>query len=330
MAHSLPIRILGTGSYAPAQVRDNQYFIDYLDTSEEWILARTGIRERRYAAEGEYTSTLAARAAEQPLEDSQLTIGDIDVIICATATGDHQFPATATHVQAALGGREMPAFDVNGACAGFIHAATVAGGLLSSGVYNRALIIGAELLSRFSDPEDRTTVVLFGDAAGAAVLGRSDDPDHGILYCDLGCDGKTTHLIDLPAGGSRLPASEMTVAERLHFLHMRGKEVYKFAVNKMQAIIDHALAETGLTADDLQLVIPHQSNLRIIESVRKKLGLPREKMVVNIDRYGKTSAASVPMGLDEARRDGTVGEGDLVLMVAIGAGITWGTMIVRL
>jgi len=192
------------------------------------------------------------------------------------------------------------------------------------------LVIGAELLSRFAKTEDRRTVVLFGDAAGAAVFSASDDPDHGILYCDLGCDGTKADYILVPAGGTRLPTSEMTVAERLHFLHMKGKEVYKFAVKKMQELIDHALAETGLAPDDLKLVIPHQSNMRIIESVRRKLGLPREKMVVNIDRYGNTSSASVPMGLDEARRNGTVKEGDLVLMVAIGAGLTWATMILRL
>ncbi|MHC4697637.1 MAG: beta-ketoacyl-ACP synthase III [Planctomycetota bacterium] len=330
MAQRLPIRFLGTGAYVPEHVLTNQHFIDYLDTSQEWILTRTGIRERRQAAPDECTSTLATKAAERALEDAGLTIDDIGVIVCATATGDHQFPATATYVQAALGGGEIPAFDVGAACAGFLHATTVAAGLLCSGIYKNALVIGAETLTRFANTEDRTTVVLFGDGAGAAVLTRSDSPEHGILYCDLGCDGTKANLILVPAGGTRLPASQMTVAERYHTLHMKGREVYKFAVIKMQKIIDQALAATGLSPDDLKLVIPHQSNLRIIQSVREKMGLPQEKVVINIDRFGNTSAASVPMGLDEARRNGTVREGDLVLMVAIGAGLTWATMIVRL
>ncbi|UCE62149.1 MAG: ketoacyl-ACP synthase III [Phycisphaerales bacterium] len=330
MAARLPIRILGTGTYLPETVRDNQYFVDYLDTSNEWILTRTGIRERRCAAKDEFTSTLAAKAGQQALDDAGLTIDDIDVIICGTATGDHGFPATATFVQAELGGRDIPSFDVGAACAGFLHAMMTGVGFLASGIYQRALVIGAEVLTRFAKNEDRSTVVLFGDGAGAAIIGKTDNPRQGILYADLGCDGSKANLITLPAGGSRLPASEMTVAERLHTLHMRGREVYKFAVNKMQELIDHALAETGLTPADLKLVIPHQSNLRIIESAREKMGLPREKVVVNIDRYGNTSAASVPMGLDEARRNGILQEGDLVLMVAIGAGLCWATMIMRL
>ncbi|MFQ5592006.1 MAG: beta-ketoacyl-ACP synthase III [Phycisphaerae bacterium] len=330
MAQRLPIRFLGTGAYIPDEVLTNQYFIERLETSDEWILTRTGIRERRRAPAGESTSTLAARAAKRALDDAGLSIADIDVIVCATATGDSQFPATATYIQAALGGDEIPAFDVGAACAGFLHATTVAAGLLAAGVHSTALVIGAEVLTRFVDGEDRTTAILFGDGAGAAVLGKSDDREHGILYCKLGCDGRKADLIGVPAGGSRLPASVMTVSERLHFLRMRGREVYKFAVIKMQKLIDEALAETELTPHDLKLVIPHQSNLRIIQSVRERMGLPREKVVVNIDKYGNTSAASVPMGLDEARRNGTVKDGDLVLMVAIGAGLTWATMIVRL
>ncbi len=330
MGQRLPIRFLGTGAYLPEHIRTNRYFIDHLDTTEEWIVTRTGIRERRCAAPDECTSTLAARASELALEDAGLSIDEIDVIICATATGDRVFPASATYLQALLGGHGMPAFDVSAACAGFLHAATVAAGLIGSGIYNNALVVGAETLSRFSNREDRTTSILFGDGAGAAVMARSDDSERGILYCNLGCEGTKADLILIPAGGSRLPATQTTVAEHLHCLHMKGKEVYKFAVIKMQEIIDEALVATGFTPDDLKLLIPHQSNLRIIRSVQEKMGLPRDKVVVNIDRYGNTSAASVPMGLDEARRNGAVGDGDLVLMVAIGAGLTWATMIVRL
>ncbi len=326
----LPIRFCGTGSYVPEFVLTNRHFADYLDTSDEWIVTRTGIRERRRAAPDECTSTMAVKASQRALEDAGLSARDIDVIVCATATGDCPFPATAAFVQAALGAANVPAFDVSAACAGFLHASTVAAGLLTSGLHRHALVIGAETLTRYTDPEDRATVILLGDAAGAAVLSEAVNPDQAILYCEMGCDGTGAKLIWVPAGGSRLPTSEATVAERLHYMHMRGREVYRFAVKKMQELINNALAATGLTPDDLKLVIPHQSNLRIIESVREKMGLPREKVSVSIDRYGNTSAASVITGLDEARRDGTLQAGDLVLMVAIGAGLTWATMIVRL
>jgi len=330
MTPRLPIRFCGTGMYVPKEVLTNQHFVDYLDTSDEWIVTRTGIRERRKAAPGEYTSTMGVKAAQNALDDAGLSASDIDLIICTTATGDCPFPATAAFIQAALGAGNVPAFDVVAACAGFLHGTIAAAGLLNSGLYERALVIGAETLTRYVDAEDRRMVVLFGDGAGAAVLSRSANPEQAILYCDMGCDGTLAKLIWLPAGGSRLPASQMTVAERLHYMHMRGREVYKFAVNKMLELITNALAATGLTPQDLKLVIPHQSNLRIIESVREKIGLDREKMAVNIDRYGNTSAASVIMSLDEARRDGTLQPGDIVLMVAIGSGLTWSTMIVRL
>ena len=197
-------------------------------------------------------------------------------------------------------------------------------------MYERVLVVGAEILTRSADPQDRTTIVLFGDAAGAAVLERSSSASQGILYYDMGCDGTRAEHIWVPAGGSWLPTSETTVAERLHYIRMKGREVYKFAVIKLQQLIDHALEATNLTPDDLKLVIPHQSNLRIIESARVRMGLPKEKVAINIDRYGNTSAASVILSLDEARRDGTLQAGDIVLLVAIGAGLTWSTMIIRL
>lgn len=330
MTQHMPIRFLGTGMYVPSAVRSNQHFTNYLDTTEEWIVSRTGIRERRCAAPHEATSNLGTKAAEAALKDAGLRIEDIGVIICATATGDHQFPATATFIQAALGAKDIPAFDISAACAGFLYGTAVAAGFLCAGLYKRALVIGAETLTRYADPEDRGTCILFGDAAGAAVLEVADNPQQGIVYCDMGCDGTRADQIIVPAGGSRLPTSEMTTAERLQYLRMKGREVYKFAVVKMQQLIDHALETAGLTPDDLKLVIPHQSNLRIIESVREKMGLPKEKVAINIDRYGNTSAASVIMGLHEARKNGTLHEGDYILMVAIGAGLTWSTMIVRL
>lgn len=325
-----PVCILGTGSYAPDTVLDNQHFVDRLDTSHEWILTRTGIRERRKASASESTSTMATRAAERALTNSGLTANDIDMIVCGTATPDFFFPSTASIVQGQLGTRPIPAFDVSAACAGFIYATSVGAAMIVANAARQVLVLGAETLTRFSDPDDRATCILFGDAGGAAVLGRSTDPDRGVLHCDLGCDGTRTDYIVLPGGGSRMPASETVLAERYQYMRMKGREVYKFAVGKMEESIDRALLENNLKPSDLKLLIPHQSNLRIIESVQSRLGLPKEKIAVNIDRYGNTSAASIILALDEARRDGTLKQGDLVLMIAVGAGITWGTMIIRL
>jgi 3-oxoacyl-[acyl-carrier-protein] synthase-3 len=273
---------------------------------------------------------MAVLAARKALDNAGLTIKDIDVIICATATGDHQFPSTASFIHAGLDAGEIPAFDVAAACAGFLHGTTIALGLIHSGLYRHALVIGAETLTRFADSEDRTTAILFGDAAGAVVLGPASDGNSGVLHCEIGCDGTRADNIIVPAGGSKLPVSAVTVAERLHYMRMKGREVYKFAVVKMQELIDRALESACLAPSDLKLVIPHQSNLRIIESVRERLGLPMEKMAVNITRFGNTSAASILLSFDEARRDGTLGTGDHVLMVAIGAGLTWGSMLIRL
>ena len=330
MTQHLPFEFLGTGTYVPQRVLTNHHFVERLDTTDDWIVSRTGIRERRCAAPDEWTSTMAAQAAELALEDAGLKATDLDLIVCATATGDCPFPASATFLQAAIGAEGVPAFDVNAACAGFLYATLTTASLLWAGPYRYALVVGAETLTRVADAEDRGTCILFGDAAGAAVVRRSEDPEQGILYHEIGCDGNRAELIWLPAGGSRLPATRTTVDERLHYMKMRGREVYKFAVIKLEELIDNALQATGLTPDDLKLIIPHQSNLRIIESARKRLGLPREKVAVNIDRYGNTSAASIPMALDEARRNGTLHKGDLVLMVAIGAGMAWATMILRL
>lgn len=330
MAHCLPILFRGTGSYLPKEIVTNQHYIDYLDTTDEWIVSRTGIRERRRAAKDESTSTLATKAAQHALEDAGLTPNDIDMIVCATATGDYPFPATATLVQNMLGAPNIPAFDVNGACAGFMYAISVAAGMLHSNQYNRILVIGAETLLRVADKEDRATVILFGDAAGAAILERSEDPNQGIIYSELGADGSQSELIWIPAGGSKLPTSEMTIAEGLHYLKMRGREVYKFAVVKLLELIDRSMKESGITPEQLKLVIPHQSNLRIIESTREKLGLPKDKISVTIDRYGNTSAASIIVALDEARRSGQLQRNDHILLLGIGSGISWGSMVIRL
>ena len=330
MTQGLQVCFRGTGMYVPDKVLTNQHFADYLDTTDEWIVTRTGIRERRRAAPDEFTSSMAVAASRLAIEDAGLSVEDIDVIICATATADCPLPAAAAFIQAALGAREVPAFDVSAACAGFLYGAITAAGLLNSGLYKHALVIGAETLTRIADPEDRRMIVLFGDGAGAAVLSRPTRPEQVVLHCEMGCDGTRAEHIWIPAGGSRLPTSEKTVAERLQYMHMRGREVFKFAVTKMQELTDNALAASGLAPDDLKLVIPHQSNLRIIESARAKLGLPREKVAINIDRYGNTSAASVIMSMDEARRNGTLQTGDVVLLIGIGAGLTWASMLVRI
>jgi len=326
----LPVRIIGTGAYVPSTVVTNEHFVRYLDTSDEWIVTRTGIKERRKAAPNEFTSTLAVHAARDALANARLQIKDIDIIICATATGDYQFPSTAAVVQGELGSGTIPAMDVGAACSGFLYGTATAAAMIGAGLYRRAMVVGAEALTRFTDYEDRSTAVLFGDGAGAAILEKSPAADQGILYFEMGCDGTRADHIYVVAGGSRMPASPTTTAERLHFLRMKGREVYKFAVVKMQDLIDRALAATGLTPEDIKLVIPHQSNLRIIESVQERMGLPREKIVVHIDRYGNTSAASVIMGLHEARISGQVKQGDHVLMIAIGAGLVWCVMVARL
>lgn len=330
MKGRLPIVLRGTGAYTPKEILTNQHFVDYLDTTDEWITTRTGIRERRKAAPDESTSTLGAEAARRALDNAGLSIDDIDIIVCATATGDHMFPATACFIQHQLGGKNIPAFDVGGACAGFMYATITASGLMLTGAYNRALVIGAETLTRFANAQDRSTCILFGDAGGAAIFERSDDPDRGIIYFELGVEGSRANDIILPAGGSKMPASQTTVAENLHTLHMKGREVYKFAVVKMVELIERALHETGLTCADLKMLIPHQSNLRIIESVRERIGLPIEKVAINIDRFGNTSAPSVVLSLDEHRRSGLLVEGDTILLIAIGAGLAWGTMVMRL
>lgn len=330
MNQRMPIRFAGTGAYMPEEVITNEHFAAYLDTSDEWIQTRTGIRERRRSTNEEYTSVLARKASERAVQNAGIDPKDLDLIICATATPDFLFPSTASVVQGELGAVNAGAFDVSAACAGFMHAAAAASGLITSGIHETVLVIGAERLTRFIDNQERGTVVIFGDGAGAAVLTKSSAPKQSILYCHLGCDGTRTKDIWLPAGGSRHPASHVTIDERLHYMHMRGRDVYKFAVVKIIREIERALDATGLKAEDLKLVIPHQSNLRIIESVRDKMGLPIEQFAVNIDRFGNTSAASVPVAFDEARRAGRLGEGDIVLMIALGAGLTWGTMIIQL
>lgn len=324
-----PVTIRGVGSYAPEEVLDNAFFERILDTSDEWIVTRTGIRERRRAAPDQSSSHLAAEAARAALADAGLAVEDIDLLIVATATPDYAIPSAACIVHDHLGFKGTPAFDVGAACSGFLYASFVAANLIKSGVYGNILVIGTETLTRVSDLLDRTSCVLFGDGAGAMVLGPSSDRSRGILFAKLGADGSHARDIWMPAGGSRQPASHATVDGHMHAIKMNGREVYKFAVVKMQQLIDEALDRVGMSPDQIKLVIPHQSNARIIESVREKLGLSDDKIVVNIDRYGNTSAASIGLALDEVRRNGRLSNGDLVLFLALGAGLTWAVMLWR-
>ena len=333
MNHPLRVVIRGTGASVPDEVLDNDFFSAYLDTSDEWIVTRTGIRQRRRVAEGQSTLDLALEASQRALERAEMSAGDLDLIIVCTATPHTPLPSTACWLQDALGighSDGPAAFDMHAACAGFVYGVNVASSLIEIGDHCNALVVGAETLTRITDYEDRSTCILFGDGAGAAVLSRSPDPDRGILYHEMGADGSKAKAVWVPAGGSHEPASNRTVAERLHYMRMNGRELYKFAVLKMQELTDRALEKTGLKAEDIKLVIPHQSNLRIIESGRNRLKLPPEKVAVNIDRFGNTSAASVALALDEAMRDGTIQQGDYVLLVGFGAGVTWASALMRL
>jgi 3-oxoacyl-[acyl-carrier-protein] synthase-3 len=330
MSKTLRAIIAGTGMSVPKEVIGNDHFASYLDTSDEWITTRSGIKHRHRAGDGETTVTMALDASQKALQDAGISPEDLDLILFATVTPDTYVPSAACWLQGELGAKNAGAMDINAACAGLIYGMTQAAMYLHSGLYQHILIVGAETLSRITDMQDRSTCVLFGDGASAVVMSHSDDPDRGVLYQHLGADGTCADYIWQPAGGSRLPNTEATLAEKLDKLRMKGREVYKFAVVKFNRLVQKALKETGLKTEDIDLIVPHQSNLRIIESVQEKMKLPIEKFVVNIDRYGNTSAASVGMALDEARRDGRVQPGNIVMMIAFGAGLTWAVMVVRI
>lgn len=330
MPEPLGIRISGSGRALPDKVVPNQWFVDRLDTTDDWIRERTGILERRIAGEGESTATLATQAAKKALTNANMTAADIDLIIVSTITPECQFPSTACFVQQALGGPPVPAFDVAAACSGYIYGFILSSFLLQNSPYKNILLIGAETMSRITDYEDRSTCILFGDGAAATILSAVPDANgSALLYHCMQAEGSGLSMLAVPAGGSRLPASKMTLDERLHYVKMQGREVYKLAVKRNLELIDTTLAEAGVKPDDIALVIPHQSNLRIIESARQRLGLPQDRVFTNIQRYGNTSAASIPIGLDECRETGRIKSGDLVLLVAFGAGLTWGSALIR-
>jgi len=322
--------ILGTGAYAPARVMTNGDLTHSVDTSDEWVRSRTGIRERHIAAPGEETSDMGVQAARRALEDAGLQPADIDLLVVATVTPDLIMPAAACIIQHKLGVPTNAAcFDLNAACSGFIYALDTACAMLSSGRYKRALVIGVEKLSAIVDWKDRTTCVLFGDGAGAAVVGLSEKPGIGLLGTRLGAFGECVDLLCIPGGGSSAPATPESIARGDHCLKMKGKEVFKLAVRVMDEAARDILEQHHVRADQIALVIPHQANLRIIEAISQYLELPMERFFVNVDRYGNTSAASIPIALDEARRAGRIKPGDLTLLVAFGAGLTYGSALIR-
>jgi len=322
------VGVLGTGSATPPRVLTNQDFERMVDTSDDWIVQRTGIRERHVVAEDVATSDLAVEASRRALEAAEVAPEDLDLIVLATATPDHQVPATSCLVQAKLGAKKAAAFDVASACTGFITAMSVGSKFVASGGAETVLVIGAECLSRITDYQDRATCVLFGDGAGAFVLGpKSRAPRGEILDTRLGNDGTGYEFIWIPAGGARRPASAETVAGREHFLRVKGREVFRFAVTRMVELIEATLAPYDRS--ELGLVVPHQVNLRILDAALERLDLPRDRLLVTIEKYGNTSAASIPVAMDEAVRAGQVEEGKLVVLVAFGAGLSWGSTLMR-
>lgn len=323
-----PVGILGTGAYLPERVMTNADLEKMVDTSDEWIVSRTGIRERRIAAPDEASSDLAVKAAEKALQHAGISADDIDLIIVATVTPDMSFPATACLVQDRLGASKAATFDLSAACTGFLYGVATAAQFITTGVYKYALVIGVECLSRILDWTDRNTCVLFGDGAGAAVLGPVGE-GYGFLSYELGGDGSGGDLLKLPAGGSRLPASEETLRQRLHTVSMSGREVFKFAVRVIGTSTEEALKKAGMSKEDIDFLIPHQANIRIIDSAIKRFGLTEDKVVINLDRYGNMSSASIPVALDEAVKQGRIKKGDTLVLCGFGGGLTWGAAVLK-
>lgn len=320
-------RIAGTGSYTPKRVLTNAELERMVATSDQWVAERTGIRERRIAAAGEACSDLGIQAAERALKAAGVSAGDLDMILVATCTGDTLLPATACLIQHRLGAVKAAACDISAACCGFVYALGIADAYIKTGM-RHVLIVGSEVMSAITDWTDRNTCVLFGDGAGAAVLSASPD-ERGILSTHLRSDGSLCDLIIVPGGCSRIPPSEKMLSERLQYIKMKGNETFKVAVRTLEEIARETLAASGLKVEDIDLYVPHQANVRIIKAVADRLGLPLDKVVLNMDRYGNTSAASIPIALDEAVKDGRIKDGSLIMLGAFGAGLTWASALIR-
>jgi len=321
-------RIIGTGSYVPEKVLTNFDLEKVVETSDEWIIERTGIRERRVASEKQAASDLALQASKAALKSAGIKPKDLDLIILASVSGDMPLPATACILQDKLAAKKAAAFDINAACSGFIYCLSSADAYIKTGVYRKVLVVGTEVLSKFTDWEDRTTCVLFGDGAGAVVLEATDE-DRGIFSTKIHADGSMWELLHTPGGGSRHPSSRETVKHGLHFIKMRGNETFKVAVRTLENLVTETLKENKLKPSDIALLIPHQANLRIIQATAKRIGVSMEKVMVNLDRYGNTSAASIPIALDEAVKSGRIRNGDYVLLEAFGGGLTWASALIK-
>ncbi len=320
--------IAGTGSYLPDRILTNADLMEIVDTTDEWIVSRTGIRQRHRASDDEATSDLATAAALKALEMAGKEPGDLDLIIVATITPDHFFPSTAALVQRNIGATKAAAFDLEAACTGFIYGLSVADQFIKTGMYETILVVGAEVLSRYIDWEDRTTAVLFGDGAGAAVLVPGQDSSQ-IISTHLHCDGSMMDLLFAPGGGSRMPPSYEVIDKKLNTVQMKGNETFKVAVSKLSEVVVEVLKHNNITEDEIDFLVPHQANLRIILAVARKLKFPADKVVITVDRHGNTSAASIPLALDDAIRSETIVRGDTVLLEAFGGGLTWGAALIK-
>lgn len=323
-------RILGTGHYAPSRVVTNDDLAKIVDTSDTWIRERTGIGRRRFAADNELTSDMATAAAVRALEAAGLTARDLDMIIVGTISGDSPMPACAVHVQQKLGASEIPAFDISAACAGFVYGMTIADQFIATGAAKRVLVIGVELLSRLMNWTDRTTCVLFGDGAGAAILGPSEGSGAGILASRIFSDGSLAGALHIPGGGSAEPMTVDAVERKRNKVHMSGSEVFKAAIKNLTSAAQLAIKAAGITEKDVDWIVAHQANMRILTQVSDRLSVPLERFVLNIEEYGNTSSASIPIALDEAVRDGRIRPGHTVVFCALGAGISWGASVVRM
>jgi len=322
------VSIVATGSYVPEKILTNADLEKMVETSDEWVVSRTGIKERRIAADDEFTSHMATKAAQRAMEQAGITAEEIDLIIVATVTPDTNFPSTACHVQRQLGAKNAACFDLSAACSGFLYGIEVAQQFIGNHTVETVLVIGADKLSSIVNWQDRNTAVLFGDGAGAAILRYRAD-SHGVITTHMGSDGNYGDILHMPGGGSACPTTAENVHEKLHTLHMNGRETYKQAVTSMLTAANKALTQAGLTVDDLTCIIPHQANLRIIEALGERLNLGMDRFHINLDRYGNTSAAAVAIALDEAAREGRFKQGDYILLVVFGGGLTWASSVVQ-
>lgn len=320
--------ITGIGSFLPKKILTNADLVKMLDTTDEWITKRTGIKERRIVENGAATSDLAIEASLRALDDAKVLPSEVDLIITSTITPDCLFPSTSCFIQEKIGAHNAGAFDILAACAGFIYALSIAKNFIISGSTKTVLVVGAECLSKITDYTDRSTCILFGDGAGAAIVQRSNGKRE-IITTHLFADGRQADILTLPAGGSKLPTSHETVDSRSHYIQLKGKEVFKIAVNNMIDVIIKTVSENNMKIEDIDLIVPHQSNIRIIEAAMEKLNLPKEKAFINIDRYGNTSSASIPIAIDEIEKAKMLKPGNTVLLVAFGGGLTWSSSIIK-